>query len=172
MPNRTRDELWERQKSESEQAYEAFVIYRDLGTERSTAKVAQQLGKSLALIQRWCRRWEWVERCRAWDNAKDAEARRAALQKYKDMNARHIKIALQLQQKALKAMEELPDEALSAKDIMTFIDKAIAIEKMTRQDDAGIAPGGKQDGTPGGAGRSLADEIIEAYEARKRGEEP
>lgn len=172
MPNRTRDELFQRQKGESEQAYEAFVQYRDLGAERSTAKVAQALGKSLALIQRWCKRWYWVERCREWDSAKDAEVRQAALKKYKDMNARHIKIALQLQQKALKAMEELPDEALSPKDIMTFIDKAIAIEKMTRQEDAGISPGGKQESQQDGGGRSLADEIIGAYEARKRGEEP
>lgn len=172
MPNRTRDELWERQKGESAQAYEAFVIYRDLGLERSLSKVAQQLDKSRTLMGRWSGDWNWVERCRAWDNAKDAEARRAALQKYKDMNARHVKIALQLQQKALKAMEELPDDALSAKDIMTFIDKAISIEKMTRQDDAGITPGGKQEAQQGGAGHSLADDIIQAYEARKRGEEP
>lgn len=145
MPNRTRDDLWERQKGESAQAYEAFVLYRDLGAERSHVKVAQQLGKSTALISRWSSRWNWVERCRAWENARDEQARRAALQKYKDMNARHIKIALQLQQKALRAMEELPDEALSPKDIMTFIDKAIAIERMTRQEDAGISPGGKQE---------------------------
>ena len=50
MPNRTRDDLWERQKGESAQAYEAFVLYRDLGAERSHVKVAQQLGKSLSLI--------------------------------------------------------------------------------------------------------------------------
>ena len=172
MPNRTRDELFERQKGESEQAYEAFIHYRDLGTERSTAKVAQALGKSLALIQRWCSRWYWVERCREWDSAKDAEARRAALKKYKDMNARHIRIALQLQEKALRAMEELPDDALSAKDVMQFIDKAIAIEKMTRREDAGITTDGKPGEQQGGGGRSLADEIIEAYETRKRGEEP
>lgn len=169
MPNRTTESVWERQKNESQQAYEAFVAYRDLGAERSTAKVAQRLGKSKALIQRWCSRYDWVERARAYDNFIDDGVRREALKKYKDMNARHIKLALQLQQKALKAMEELPDDALSPKDIVQFIDKAIAIEKMTRKEEAGVNDAGKATPGPPGTG-GLADLIAEAYKRRKEGD--
>ena len=35
---------WERQKGETPQAFEAFSIYRDMGSSRSTAKVGRKLG--------------------------------------------------------------------------------------------------------------------------------
>ena len=41
MPKWT-DKPWERQKGESDKAYEAFVTYRDMGTDRSIRAVAQK----------------------------------------------------------------------------------------------------------------------------------
>lgn len=64
-------ELWLRQPDESEEAYEAFSLYRDLGMERSQVRVADQLGKSTTLINRWGSQWSWVVRARAWDNEQD-----------------------------------------------------------------------------------------------------
>ena len=40
---------------------------RDMGAERSLAKVAQKLGKSKALMERWSVRWQWGQRAEAWD---------------------------------------------------------------------------------------------------------
>lgn len=83
MPNRTKDDLWERQPGESAQAYEAFAIYRDMGSDRSLRAVAEKLSKSYTLIGRWSREKKWGERCRAYDNHLDDKARQEALQKYK-----------------------------------------------------------------------------------------
>jgi hypothetical protein len=55
---------WVRRDTESHQAYEAFRAYM---TSRSTTKVAEELGKSLALMTRWCHTHDWVERVRAYD---------------------------------------------------------------------------------------------------------
>ena len=44
---------WERLENESSRAFEAFSAYRDLGPQRSLAKVAETLGKSKALMERW-----------------------------------------------------------------------------------------------------------------------
>ena len=85
MPNRTKDDLWERQPGESAQAYEAFAIYRDMGSNRSLRVVAEQLSKSDTLIKRWSREKKWGERCRAYDNHLDDVARQEALRKYKKM---------------------------------------------------------------------------------------
>src|SRR5438445_12291331 len=61
-------DLWERQPAESSKAFAAFCRYRDLGpADRSTAKVAQKLGRSKTLIDRWSSRWSWVKRVEAWD---------------------------------------------------------------------------------------------------------
>ena len=49
MPKWT-DKPWERQKGESDKAYEAFVTYWDMGTDRSIRAVAQKLGKSRTQI--------------------------------------------------------------------------------------------------------------------------
>ena len=51
MPKWT-DKPWERQKGESEKAYEAFAAYRDMGPERSITKVSQSLNKTRTLIGR------------------------------------------------------------------------------------------------------------------------
>lgn len=56
---------WERRDSESNPAYEAFRAYMRV---RSTTKVAEELGKSLTLITRWCAERDWVSRVRDYDN--------------------------------------------------------------------------------------------------------
>lgn len=43
---------WDRQPKETMEAFQAFAAYRDLGDERSGAKVAKALGKSTQLINR------------------------------------------------------------------------------------------------------------------------
>lgn len=52
---------------ESQKAYEAFVTYRDMGVQRSLAKVAEKLGKSSQIISRWSAKHAWGERVAEWD---------------------------------------------------------------------------------------------------------
>ena len=85
------DKPWERQKGESEKAFEAFAAYRDMGPERSLRAVGQQLGKSKALMERWSVAHDWQERVRAYENELDKEARAKAVKGRKDMTERHIK---------------------------------------------------------------------------------
>ncbi len=48
-------------------AFQAFVIYRDMGPERSLAAVGRKLGKSKALMERWSSRHGWVLRAHLHD---------------------------------------------------------------------------------------------------------
>lgn len=155
------DKPWERQKGESAQAYEAFVTYRDMGAERSLRAVSRQLGKSKTLIDRWSREKDWVERVRAYDNELEKEARAKAVRGRKDMTERHIKIAMQVQKKALEALASLSVEDMSPKDIKEYIKMATDLERLNRAFEE-ESSGGKTD-----APSSLAEAVIAAYQKRK-----
>jgi hypothetical protein len=63
--------VWGRQHGESDKAFEAFAIYRDLGPTRSTQEVAIAVAKSAPFIRRWSAKWSWVARASAWDDEAD-----------------------------------------------------------------------------------------------------
>lgn len=132
MPKWT-DKPWERQEGESEKAFEAFAVYRDMGAERSITKVVQSLNKTRALIGRWSSQWNWQERVRAYDNELEKEARTKAIRDRKAMTTRHINIAMQLQKKALEALNGLSVEDMSPKDIKEYIKMATDLERLNRE---------------------------------------
>lgn len=156
------DKPWERQKGESAQAYEAFSTYRDMGPERSIAKVAQALNKSRALMGRWSSQWNWVERVRAYDNELEKEAKAKAVKDRKAMTERHIGIAMQVQKKALEALANLSVEDMSAKDIKEYIKMATELERLNRELEGADSKGKDEAG-----GSSLEEDIIAAYQKRK-----
>ncbi len=71
-------EPWGRQHREPQNAFEAFVVYRDLGGQRSLSTVVKRgqgegdtkarRGWTRSNVNRWSSRWRWVERCRLWDD--------------------------------------------------------------------------------------------------------
>ena len=82
---------WERLENESAKAYEAFALYRDMGSERAVRKVAEKLSKSLALITRWAAKYQWTQRVREWDDHADEIRRKASDTAIKEMSERHLK---------------------------------------------------------------------------------
>lgn len=126
---------WERQTGESEKAFEAFVVYRDLGCDRSISKVVQKLNKSHALIARWSGQWNWSERVRLYDNELEKQAFDEAVKERRAMSERHIKIAMQMQKKALEALQLLSVKDMSPRDIKDYIKTATEIERLNRTVD-------------------------------------
>lgn len=128
---------WERQKGETEQAFEAFKLFRELGLKRSVGEVGKKLAKSRQLMSRWKSTWNWDERARAYDNELEKEARREAAKDLKNMTKRHIQISVQLQAKALEALKSISVEDMSPKDIKEFIKLATDLERLNRSSLAG-----------------------------------
>ncbi|HXJ44212.1 MAG TPA: hypothetical protein VNH18_33300 [Bryobacteraceae bacterium] len=72
-------ELWERQPTETLAAWASLRVYLALGAERSLAKVLTQKGTAAAPVRKtsltrlkvWSRKWNWVERARAYDDYND-----------------------------------------------------------------------------------------------------
>lgn len=133
----SKEKHWERQKGESEKAFEAFKIYRDMGQNRSITAVVKKLEKSRTLIDRWKDHWNWKERVRSYDNELEKQAKAKAVKDYKAMTERHIQIAMQLQRKALEALNCLETEKMTAKDIKEFMKMATDLERLSRTIEEG-----------------------------------
>lgn len=73
---------YDRQPKETPKAWEAFQVFRDLGTKRNLKAVAAELGKGVPGIQKWSGKWKWKPRVRDWDDEQDriAEHRRQVLE--------------------------------------------------------------------------------------------
>lgn len=122
---------WDRREAETDPAWQAFTIYRDMGLTRSTAKVAQQLGKSKTLMDRWSRTHSWVIRCHAYDVAEDRAHRLAMRAARVDAERRNLRIAQGMMGKAAGAIATLNTADLKPQDIARFVEAASKLEAMT-----------------------------------------
>ncbi len=150
---------WERQKGETEKAYEAFYIYLQMGKERTVRKVEQELHKSHQLISRWSSNNNWVKRARDYDNyliQLEMEAQQKVLA---NMRKRQIQTAVLLQKKAVEALDKLDISSLKPQQILSFITAGAALEKQTRSEERMKESESTQT-------LSLADTIIAAYKRR------
>lgn len=125
---------WERQNGETPKQFEAFVVYRDMGEERSLAKVGNALGKSKALMERWSSANNWVERAGAWDNEQDRILRQQQLKDIKKMRERHAKIAEAGLIKAAQALKNMNPEDFKPGDIPKFLEACSKLERISRGD--------------------------------------
>ena len=82
---------YERQPEEGAKAFAAFETYVGKGAKRSLAAVGQELGKSEGLIERWSRRYNWVERARKHDARMAAMERDAADAKLRAKSAEWLR---------------------------------------------------------------------------------
>lgn len=68
----------ERQPKETDEAWQAWLIFRDMGPERTHQQVAKKLRKSRKMIATWAARWDWKGRIVTWDNEAEERERKAA----------------------------------------------------------------------------------------------
>ena len=158
------DNPWDRQKGETEKAFEAFAIYRDMGAERTIAAVGRQLAKSRDLIDRWRAKYNWKERVQLYDKYIDKQARQEVEKNRKDMIKRHIGIAKTLQGKALNALKNQDLDDMSIKDIREVLKMATELERIT-QSMADLDSNMREQESK----TSFSDMITSAYEKRKNG---
>jgi len=123
---------WDRKKGESTKAYQAFILYREMGAERSYTRVAQELGKSRTLVQRWGGAWTWVERCADWDAYLLRKADAARLVAIKKANERHVELAQTFLARVRARLDAMSQNALEieAEHLPKWLDIAVKIERL------------------------------------------
>jgi len=142
-------QLYERQHREGDKAWKSFVIYRDLGVERSVRRVLEEIEKlalpgkwSFAVLTRWCTRWGWRDRCESWDNELDRQKRLTDLAAVAKMRERHLNISTALISlgatelnkwlKYVQAKSQEQSRSLSPSDILKIIESGISLERQGR----------------------------------------
>ena len=120
------------QDGESAQAFQAFAAYRDMGAERSLHKVAEKLSKSDALMKRWSSQWHWGIRADAWDDELDRRSCRELQKGIAEMRKNHVGIAKAMLVKSLQALQRIPVDEMTPRDVATMVDVAAKLERISR----------------------------------------
>jgi hypothetical protein len=123
---------WERREKESDPAWEAFVIYRDMGTRRVQREVCKQVGKHENLISRWAIRHEWKARCLEYDRWLDHMATHDAADALREMRKRHAAIATIALSRAAEKLQSATGDAMTVRDAATLLDLAVKVERLSR----------------------------------------
>jgi hypothetical protein len=112
--------IYEKLDTESQLAYDAFCVYRDMGVTRSAQKVLNALNKSsgyLRQINEWSAKNDWVQRCLVYD-AEQERIRRSLneqrkteeylnkLSKYREDNERLGKALISQAASLIKVVQE------------------------------------------------------------------
>ena len=137
---------YERQPGEPKRAYAAFAVYREMGVERSLAKAAKEIGRSVRVLEMRSVSWKWVERCQEYDAYLDRQARRAREKDRSIMLERHARLAMLGQslvvdtlRKLLEEAQQDPTKKLSASDVSRLLEVSVKVERMSRGEPSEIS---------------------------------
>lgn len=134
---------WERQPGEPSTAFKAFCEYRNMGEgtrRRSMPKCIEKVTKSdgtlysVATWKKWSSLYNWTKRADLWDDELDRQTREEIAKGRTSMVKNHIGIAQAMLTKALKALQRIPEDALTAQDIARMVDIASKLERLSRGD--------------------------------------
>ena len=123
------------------------------------------------MIDRWSRTHNWVERCRAWDNHIQHEAKKAAITEVRNMTKRHVTMAQQIQNAAMLALKEMGSDMVNPKNFAAIVKLATELERQNLEAEVAAVSEditSTQDDGPS----TLADAINEAWRRRSEENEP
>ena len=156
IPSKDR-EPYERQPKESDKAWKAFMIYRDMGPERTLRKVAEIRQKETGInasidsvnwnVERWSSRWGWRMRVEEWERELDNHRRRVTLREIEKMHERHIQLSKTIQGLGALELNKLwnlvrkdglsGQMMISVADIIKLLESGVKLERNSRgQPDA------------------------------------
>ena len=133
------EDIWEKIPGESADQYAKFCGYRDMAyqdgkrlNKRSIRRLAAQHNRTAQAYELLSKKFNWVERCAAYDLELDRKAREAQEKAVIKMREDHAFIASQMIKKATSRLLKMPEEQMSAADIVRMFDVGVKIERLSR----------------------------------------
>lgn len=133
--------VWARRPGEGGEAFEAFMIYRELGPKRTSGEVARIVMKQPALIRRWMGKWEWQMRVAVWDEKVQQKKDEAVLNEVAEMGKRQARLGMQIQELARLRLDTMQPAELTVQDTIRMAKDGAELERTARGEDKGQAGG-------------------------------
>lgn len=103
---------WDQQPDETDQAYAAFLSYRDAEERKVAPQTMTQSEQSMR--KRWSAIWVWSYRARAWDRQLAAEDLEVLARSRSKMHRRHREVAQDAQAKFVEWLKAQTPEKVAA----------------------------------------------------------
>lgn len=130
---------YDRLKAETDKAWAGFVCYRDMGPDRTIAKVAREKGLTVKHFEKWSRDHRWVTRVAAYEAWQDRKLREAGMRAAELMRTRQVKLAVSMQGlgarelgKLLSVAQEEPTATLNPRETREMITEGVKLERLSR----------------------------------------
>jgi hypothetical protein len=131
-------ESWERLPGETIGQYEKFCAYRDMkipgdpAGRRSIRALAAMIGSPKRYLDKLSSSRQWVARAAAYDMEMERKVRAQNEAAILKMRKDHAELASQMIKKAAKRLLLIPEEELTAADVVRMFDIGVKIERLSR----------------------------------------
>lgn len=138
MTNETTSKQWDRQTNETNKAYAAFCVYRDLGVRRSLSKTVKKIFPDISLdkyttkirgLAVWSSKYTWVKRVELWDAFQESEFRKDMTIARKEMAGRQVAYGRAMQVKGITRIKDMLPDELNPDQANRLIDTGVKIER-------------------------------------------
>lgn len=126
---------WDRKEGESDDAWQAFVEYRDLGLSRTVRRAAEILGKSESHLNGYSYRFSWRERVNAFEEHLDHHRQDEHEKAVRDMTKDHALASGYMLRKAMQVIQNTPASEIGVREAIAMFRAAVPIERLSREAD-------------------------------------
>lgn len=146
------ENIWEMLPDENSEQYAKFAAYRDMAYQgapetvndkgiatfgrrlkkRSIRRLAAEMGLSARPLELLSVKFDWLTRCEAYDKDIDQRSRQAQEEAVIKMREDHALLGAQMIRKATKRLLVIPEDQISAGDLIRLADVGVKIERLSR----------------------------------------
>lgn len=125
---------WDRLPDETALAFGAFALYREMGPERTTAKIRQRLGKTEGYqrqLEFWSSKYGWVSRCVDYDAHLDHIRQQRVKVGIEKIAEKHAAIASGILGRAVQALQYVDMANPTLREVAYVADIAVKMERLS-----------------------------------------
>jgi len=139
MSETKQQDPWDRQKNETNKAYSAFCVYRNMGERRSLSKAVKEIFPNISPdkyttkirgLGVWSSKYMWVKRVEAWDAYQETQFRKEMEVARREMAERQVAYGRAMQAKGMNKIKDMLPDELNPDQANRMVDTGVKIERV------------------------------------------